>query len=160
MDLDAYVKRSRSGACFICGMIAGDPRFKHHIIYEDDDNIIFLSKYPTLPGYTIVAPKTHIVDLAEELGPTKYLDMQAKIHTVARALKDLFDAERIYILSLGSHQGNSHLHWHVVPLPHGVPYEKQQYYALMAENGILDISDDDMRAIANEIEMRYRALAP
>ena len=39
--------------------------------------------------------------------------------------------ERLYLLALGSRQGNAHVHWHVAPLPPGVPYEKQQYAALM-----------------------------
>jgi histidine triad (HIT) family protein/ATP adenylyltransferase len=34
-------------------------------------------------------------------------------------------------------QGNAHIHWHIAPLPPGVPYQQQQYHALMAENGIL-----------------------
>ncbi|MEU2253842.1 hypothetical protein [Nocardia xishanensis] len=34
-------------------------------------------------------------------------------------------------------QGNSHLHWHVAPLPPDVPYREQQFHALMGENGAL-----------------------
>ena len=33
--------------------------------------------------------------------------------------------ERLYLLSLGSHQGNAHVHWHIAPLPPGVPYAKR-----------------------------------
>jgi hypothetical protein len=32
-------------------------------------------------------------------------------------------AERMYLYTFGSNQGNSHVHWHVVPLPPGVSYE-------------------------------------
>ena len=47
-------------------------------------------------------------------------------------------------MSLGSHQGNAHVHWHVAPLPPGVPYEEQQFAALMHEvNGYLDIPEAD-----------------
>jgi diadenosine tetraphosphate (Ap4A) HIT family hydrolase len=60
--------------------------------------------------------------------------------------------ERLYVLSLGSKQGNSHVHWHVVPLPPGVPYEQQQFVALMLERtGYLDMSDDEKGALAAEI---------
>jgi len=31
---------------------------------------------------------------------------------------------RVYILSLGSQQGNKHVHWHSAPLPFGVPVEQ------------------------------------
>jgi diadenosine tetraphosphate (Ap4A) HIT family hydrolase len=32
----------------------------------------------------------------------------------------------MYIFTFGSNEGNPHVHWHVVPLPPGVPYEDQQ----------------------------------
>ncbi len=60
-------------------------------------------------------------------------------------------AERMYCLSLGSQQGNAHVHWHIAPLPPGVPYHQQQYYALMAENGVLDLDDSTQAALAQAI---------
>jgi hypothetical protein len=59
--------------------------------------------------------------------------------------------ERLYVLSLGSHDGNAHVHWHVAPLPPGVPYREQQYAALMHENGYLDISGAELSTIAQRI---------
>ena len=56
-DVDAYVRRSQSGTCFICEIIAGNPDYRHHVVYEDDVAIAFLNKYPTLYGYTLVAPQ-------------------------------------------------------------------------------------------------------
>ena len=50
--------------------------------------------------------------------------------------------ERLYVLSLGSQQGNRHVHWHVVPLPPGVPYEEQQLAVLDTARGYLDVPDD------------------
>jgi histidine triad (HIT) family protein/ATP adenylyltransferase len=60
----------------------------------------------------------------------------------------------MYSLSLGSQQGNSHLHWHVAPLPPGVPYREQQFHALMAENGVLDVSDRSQADLARAIGRR------
>ena len=85
----------------------------------------------------------------------EYLRLQEKVHLLARALKKVFDAERIYVLSLGSRQANSHLHFHVVPLPAGVPLEEQQYHALMAEHGVLHIADDQMAQMAWRIAAAY-----
>jgi hypothetical protein len=56
--------------------------------------------------------------------------------------------------SLGSQQGNAHLHWHVAPLPPGVPYDRQQYYALMTENGVLDVDDSSQGDLARAIRSR------
>jgi len=64
-------------------------------------------------------------------------------------------AERPYVLSLGSRQSNRHVHWHLVPLPTGVPYEPQQVTALAPERGYLDIPDDAQADLAT----RLRAVA-
>ena len=64
----------------------------------------------------------------------------------SRRLRRSVPTERLYVLSLGSHQGNAHVHWHIAPLPPGVPYREQQYAALMHENGYLDIPDADQIA--------------
>jgi histidine triad (HIT) family protein len=157
-DLDAYVRDIGTRPCFICGLVSGDPAFRHHVIAEDEETILFLSKYPTLPGYALVCPKEHHEDLADELSEAEYLRLQMKVHRLSRALKRVFDAERIYVLSLGSQQANRHLHFHVVPLPKGVPLEKQQYHALMAENGVLDIPEAEMARMAGEIGAAYEAL--
>jgi hypothetical protein len=42
------------------------------------------------------------------------------------AVRRTVEAERVYILSLGSQQGNRHVHWHIAPLPYGVPFKEQQ----------------------------------
>ena len=60
MDLDAYERRVLTGPCFVCGIVARDPDTPaHHIVYEDADTIAFFNRYPTLYGYTLVAPKVH-----------------------------------------------------------------------------------------------------
>ena len=154
-DLAGEVRRATTGPCFICELVAGNPSYPHHIVAEDDDAIIFLSKYPTQRGYCLVAPKAHIEDLADGFSPETYIELQARVHRLSRALKEVFDAERIYVLSLGSMAANSHVHFHVVPLPRGVPLEQQQYHALMAEHGILSIPDAEMREMALAISRAY-----
>ena len=63
-------------------------------------------------------------------------------------------AERVYVLSLGSQQGNAHVHWHIAPLPPGIPFEEQQLQALSWGNGILDLSADQMAVLAARIRLR------
>jgi diadenosine tetraphosphate (Ap4A) HIT family hydrolase len=62
-DLAAYVERSRKGPCFVCASLAGDPAYPHHEVYADDVCVAFLNRYPTLRGYTLVAPRRHVVDV-------------------------------------------------------------------------------------------------
>jgi diadenosine tetraphosphate (Ap4A) HIT family hydrolase len=143
-DLVAYERRVRSGGCFICAFLRGDPGFEHELLYDDGSCVAFLNRYPTLRGYALVVPRRHVTDVVRDLTSAEYLALQAVVHKVARAVNKVVPTERTYILSLGSMQGNSHVHWHVAPLPPGVPDHQQQYYALMVENGILPQTSDEV----------------
>ncbi|MBB4481896.1 hypothetical protein GGE46_004498 [Rhizobium etli] len=94
-DLETYLRDIAIGPCFICGLVKGDPAFFHHRIFEDEETIIFLSKYPTLPGYCLVCPREHREDLARDMSTDEYLRLQEKVHVLSRALKSVFNAERI-----------------------------------------------------------------
>jgi ATP adenylyltransferase len=53
----------------------------------------------------------------------------------------------VYILSLGSQQGNRHVHWHLAPLPPSIPFDEQQLAALDT-NVCLDLSEDEFAELA------------
>jgi diadenosine tetraphosphate (Ap4A) HIT family hydrolase len=150
-DIATYVENTKSGKCFICALVAGEPGSFHEVVYEDAAHIAFLSRYPTLEGYTLVCPKQHLEDVVGDLDEEAYFDLQSLVRRVGIALKTVLPVERIYVLSLGSLQGNAHVHWHVAPLPPGVPYEQQQFHAIMAENGILAPNPEATAALAQRL---------
>ena len=137
-DLATYVQRAMSGRCFICEYLRGNPDYAHEWIAETSTAVAFLNKYPTLFGYVIVAPKDHLEHVTGDFSEGEYVELQRFIHRVAEAMRRLLAPERIYVLSLGSQAANAHVHWHIAALPPGVPLEKQQYHALMHENGVID----------------------
>jgi diadenosine tetraphosphate (Ap4A) HIT family hydrolase len=152
-DLGAYVRRPRTGPCFVCAILGQDPAsLDHHVIDEDEDAIVFLAMNPTQYGYTLVAPKEHKEQVAGDFTGEEYLGLQRVVHRVAEAVREEVGAERVYVLSLGSNQGNAHVHWHVVPLPPGTPYEEQQFAAVRLEiAGALKIPDGEKAALAARI---------
>jgi ATP adenylyltransferase len=123
----------------------------NHVIYQNDLFIAFLNKFPTLYGYALVAPVKHKEHVTGDFTLDEYLEMQRGIYQIAEAVRRSVPAERIYILSLGSQQGNRHVHWHIAPLPYGIPFKQQQLEALRAENGILEIPDEEMAELAGRI---------
>ena len=150
-DTEQYARRSREGPCFVCAILAGHPGYDHHDVYEDGNAIAFLSRYPTLLGHCLVAPKRHVESWVNDLTEAQFLALQGVVYRVARAVAISVPTERMYSLSLGSQQGNAHLHWHIAPLPPGVPYHQQQCYALMTENGVLNVDDASQAALAKSI---------
>ena len=151
-DIDAYVERATQGPCFICRLVAGDPDYRHHIVYEDDFAIAFHNKWPVLAGYTLVCPKAHREQVTGDFSEAEYLRLQALVRRVGEALRRVVPTERLYILSLGSQQANRHVHWHVAPLPPGVPVEAQQFAALdVTRTGVLRLSEGEMADLARRI---------
>jgi diadenosine tetraphosphate (Ap4A) HIT family hydrolase len=150
-DIDQYERRTREGPCFVCAILAGHLDYPHHDVYEDADTIAFLAHPPVLLGYCLVAPKRHAESWIHDLAEPEFIALQRVVRRVALAVAAVVPTERMYSLSLGSQQGNAHLHWHIAPLPPGVPYRRQQYHALMAENGVLDIDDTAQAKLAEAI---------
>jgi diadenosine tetraphosphate (Ap4A) HIT family hydrolase len=149
-ELDSYIERIQNSPCFICEMIAGRLN-GNHIIQQNDKSIIFLNKYPSLYGYTLVAPIKHKEQVTGDFSLKEFLALQRTVYQTAEAVRKTVEAERVYILSLGSQQGNRHVHWHIAPLPFGVPFKEQQIEALKIENGFLDIPEAEMQNLARRI---------
>jgi diadenosine tetraphosphate (Ap4A) HIT family hydrolase len=96
------------------------------------------------------------VDVIRDFTAEEYLRLQDVVRNVGLAISEAVPTERVYIMSLGSNQGNAHVHWHVAPLPPGVPYEDQQFKALMLEtNGYIDLSPEEQRRLATEIRKNF-----
>ena len=49
------------------------------------------------------------------------------------------------------------MHWHVAPLPPGVPYERQQIHAVMAENGVLEVPPEEQATLATRLRSALQA---
>jgi diadenosine tetraphosphate (Ap4A) HIT family hydrolase len=159
-DLDAYHRRVRA-ACFICEILAGNPEYPHHVAYRDDDCIAFLSNMPWLLGHLLVAPARHREHVVDDFTGEEYLRLQRVVHAAGTVLTGLVPTERLYVLSLGAAQGNRHVHWHLVPLPPGVPYERQQIAAMTTERGYLVVPPEIMAELAARLGAGLRrALAP
>jgi diadenosine tetraphosphate (Ap4A) HIT family hydrolase len=157
-DFQSYIRDIQTRPCFICEMVAGNPAYAHEIIYEDDVALAFLNKYPPLYGYVLVAPCEHREQVTGDFTPAEYLALQHLIYRVAEAVRQIVKPERVYILSLGSQQGNKHVHWHIAPLPFGVPFEQQQLAALHMKDGILQLSDDERAALALQLREALAAV--
>jgi diadenosine tetraphosphate (Ap4A) HIT family hydrolase len=147
------VRETLHGHCFICELQTGTPGFEHDVIGEYDGAIVFLSKYPSLFGHVLVAPTAHREAVTEDFDLDTYLRLQSVVYRVAEALRVEVATERMYILSLGSQQGNSHVHWHIVPLPPGVPIEEQQFKALDRED-MIDMPRVDTAALVERLRRR------
>jgi diadenosine tetraphosphate (Ap4A) HIT family hydrolase len=142
-----------TGGCFVCEIVRGaERRLQHHVVYEDDEAIAFLDYRPSLWGATLVCPKEHREQVTGDFDEASYLRLQRVVHRVGEAVRRTVPCERLYLMSLGSQSGNRHVHWHVAPVPPGVPELFQQcrsYEELLV--GRLDVPDEDMARLASSL---------
>ena len=157
-DPEAYLKEVRKG-CFICRLAEGDPDLPlHHVIWQNSQAIAFLDRYPTVYGYSLVAPVSHVEQVTGGFTLHEYLALQRVVHAVAEAVRKALKPERVYVLSLGSEQANAHVHWHIVPCPPGIPLEKQQLSLLNAEvRGVLRISFEEGESLVGLLQAQLPA---
>ncbi len=153
-DMEAMHRRFQAQPCFICRMVAEDVLFPENIVYEDNEALVFLDGYPRAYGYTLVAPKERREQVTADFALKEYLSLQSLVYRFAEAVREEVGAERMYLYAVGSNQGNAHVHWHVVKLPPGVPYEEQQGAWASWEKGVLKIPEEDMAGLAGRIGRR------
>ena len=92
-----------------------------HKVYEDDLTLAFLSIYPSVPGHTLVIPKTQVESLWD-LNSEDYLAVMQTAQKVALRLREVLDVERVGEKVIGLDVPHAHLHL----VPFTAPAE---YYA-------------------------------
>jgi len=159
-DLDAYERKVSDGSCFICDLTRSDPP-SDEIVYRTESHIAFLNRFPTLEGYVLLAPVEHREQVIRDYSLDEYLELQVALFKLGRAISEVVDTERLYVLSLGSQQGNRHVHWHLAALPPGVPVSSQQFSALMPEKaGYLMIPPEERLRFAARIRQVLKEPGP
>ena len=154
-DMKALHHGFRTSPCFVCEVVSREA--DAHIIYEDDHALVFLDKYPRQYGYTLFAPKQYKEQVTGDFGIEAYLELQTLVYHVSEAVRREVEAERIYLFTFGSNQGNAHVHWHVAPLPPGTPYEEQQGAAVSWRRGALAVPEKEMEQLAVRLRGRIES---
>lgn len=157
------------GACFICELLRGNPDYAHHIAHRDDVAVVFANRYPSVWGHLLIAPVAHRSGDGDGNGTApgaglttaQYAELSRVMDVAGRALRATVPTERLYTLRLpdrpGLPAGNQHVHWHLTPLPPGVPHGRAQM-ALLSGVGQLRPPDAALARLAREVGARIRAL--
>ncbi len=90
--LEDYLRTARE-RCFICAIASGED-VRHHVIYEDGGAIAFLNRFPTLEGYTIVAPRAHREQVTGDVTSEEYVALQRVVYGVAEGVRAVLEPER------------------------------------------------------------------
>ena len=107
----------------------------------------------------LVCPRRHVEHVTGDFSEEEYVALQRWVHRVGEALRHSVPTERLYVLSLGSQDGNRHVHWHVVAQPPGLAYGDQQL-ALLAKSvrGVLPFDPERNERLAKRIRANLNVL--
>lgn len=89
---------------------------KAYTVWEDEQHIAFLTRYPNTPGLTVVIPKSNIGDYVFSLHDEQYTALLQATKTVAKLLEKAFDTPRVALVFEGT--GVAYVHAKLYPL-HG-----------------------------------------
>lgn len=132
--------------CIFCDILAG--KKSGHLIYEDENYVALLDKYPIDVGHALVMPRKHyekIVDMSED----KVGELFSKIPKIAKAILKATNADAF---SLGQNNGRAakqiipHVHVHIIPR-----YETKG--TVWTKRGIS--TDEELSELAKQIRMCY-----
>ncbi len=91
------------------------------IVYEDEEFIVFLDKYPITQGHTLVAPKRHYVNIFD-MPEASVARAFVLARRVAEAQVKALGATGVRIvMNNGRDAGQEIMHAHVHVVPYGVP---------------------------------------
>lgn len=163
IDTGAYAAKlladNAAGRCFICDLADEATTPEHEIVaYRDESCVVFFPPWQRLYGYCLLSPRRHVTEVVSDFAEEEYLAIQRRVHRLGRVLTEITPTERLYVYSFGSMQGVAHVHWHVAPLPPGVPFGEQQF-AAVDKPEYLEVPRPELHAMARKIGAGMAALA-
>lgn len=88
-----------------------------YIIYEDEDFIAILDKYPISLGHTLVMPKRHY-ERVKDLSEKDFCAMYARVHALNQLITSKLSASASHISindGAAANQLIPHIHVHIIP---------------------------------------------
>ncbi len=101
--------------CVFCSIV--DKSSSSHIIYEDDEYIAFLDKYPISIGHTLVLPKKHL-QRVNDLSQKQFCALYSRVYALNHHITSKLGATASHISvndGAAANQLIPHVHVHIIP---------------------------------------------
>ena len=128
-------------------------------VWEDDDYMAFLTRWPNTPGFTVVVPKKNPGDNYLDVEDDAYINLLLACRKVALVLRKAFDDYRVGLVLEG--EGVPHLHAKLIPM-HGLgkdgghtkhdPYFSKKYQGFLTTTEGPEMTDDQLKEIQAKIK--------
>jgi len=101
--------------CVFCDIVKG--LTPSHIIYQDDEYVAILDKYPIAFGHTLVMPKKHF-ERVNDLSRREFAALYARVYALNRIITSRMNASASHISindGAAANQLIPHVHVHIIP---------------------------------------------
>lgn len=114
-----YIRDELGGeGCFLCNARDADDDSGNLVLWHTEFSFSILNRWPYNNGHLLVAPRSHVADLAD-LSDEELLDQMKLLSRCKKNLAQAVEPDGFNVgLNLGRAAGagvEDHLHWHVVP---------------------------------------------
>jgi len=137
--------------CVFCKIIARE--IPGHVLYEDNDVLVFLDISQTTKGHTLVVPKTHRKDVFE-MEASEMEKLFSVVPKIARAMKTTFNCSGLNIINNnGELAGQTVFHYHV----HLIPRYLDDRFKVLFVNNMAEYDGDALAALKDEIKRKLES---
>jgi len=134
--------------CIFCKIIAQE--IPGHVLYENENVLVFLDISQTTKGHTLVIPKVHRKDVFE-MEATEMEQVFSVVPKVAKALKMTFNCSGLNIINNnGEVAGQTVFHYHV----HLIPRYLDDRFGVLFANNMADYTSEDLSALKDQIKQK------
>ena len=101
--------------CVFCDIVRGST--PSHVLYQDEDYIAILDKYPIAFGHTLVMPKKHF-ERVNDLSIREFSALYARVYALNRIITSRMNASASHISindGTAANQLIPHVHVHIIP---------------------------------------------
>jgi len=108
----------RGLACIFCGIV--DRTVPAYVIFEDEQHIAFLDKYPISIGHTLVLPKAHF-ERVKDMSREAFCALSSRVYALNQTITSRLGATASHISindGAAANQLVPHLHVHIIPRSH------------------------------------------
>ncbi|MGD0421893.1 MAG: HIT domain-containing protein [Candidatus Bathyarchaeia archaeon] len=101
--------------CVFCNIVKGSTA--SHVIYQDDEYVAILDKYPIAFGHTLVMPKKHF-ERVNDLSLREFGALYARVYALNRIITSRMNASASHISindGVAANQLIPHVHVHIIP---------------------------------------------
>jgi len=108
----------RGLACIFCSIV--DRTIPAYVIFEDEQHIAFLDKYPISIGHTLVLPKAHF-ERVKDMSREAFCALSSRVYALNQTITSRLGATASHISindGAAANQLVPHLHVHIIPRSH------------------------------------------